>query len=280
MGLYNPRDSGDSNEGSGIPGVEKVVFYQRPSFGLKIWGPFVPASDNLTALYSLTALQTLIGITMFRTVRMRWRDTSFWGRVTKGANAIGGSYVLFNSGLEVSRLLLPYDPWYDEAKRARESAIAQGKKPNWWFGPLDQKPMSLAEWNEKMDVWILDQEENLDRQSTALVGSPEIKMGYNHIKEQNTRRQSEILEQLQHNTFERNRPLHQSKVALRELHNPKHQVVIPEEYQSEENSDFYEIWDLNDPWNVLANDANILVRFIPASVDIKADDVVQESTTS
>jgi hypothetical protein len=265
MGLYNPRDTGSTSSASssGLPMVGKTTFYQRPSFGLKIWGPLVPAADNLTALYSLTAFQTLIGITMFRTVRLRWKDTSFWGRLTKVANVTAGTYVLFNSGLEASRLLLPYDPWYDEAKRAREDAVAQGKKPNWWFGPFDMKPMGLAEWNSKMDKWIMDQEENLDRQSVSLVGSPEIKAGYLKIKELNTFRQSQILQQLNNGSFNDILPNYQPDGPIE---NDKQTCVIPAEMELESDLDLLEVWHMNDPWESLADDTNIMVRLIPSSL--------------
>ncbi|CCK69151.1 Mgr1p KNAG_0C00370 [Huiozyma naganishii CBS 8797] len=37
-------------------------FYVRPSLGLKLWGPLVPASDNRPALWSLLGVQTAVGI--------------------------------------------------------------------------------------------------------------------------------------------------------------------------------------------------------------------------
>ncbi|CAI1902837.1 hypothetical protein SEUBUCD646_0C00310 [Saccharomyces eubayanus] len=37
-------------------------FYLRPSLGLKLWGPLVPAPDNLSGLYTLVAVQSAVGI--------------------------------------------------------------------------------------------------------------------------------------------------------------------------------------------------------------------------
>lgn len=224
----------------------------------------MPAADNLTALYAMTAFQTLIGVTMLRTVRLRWRDKTFWGTVTRIANATAGTYVLFNSGLEISRLALPYDPWYDEAKKFRQEAIAAGKKPNWWLGPLDMKQMSLAEWNAKMDVWIADQEDNLERQSTTLVGSPEIEKGYLKIRDLNNYRQSQILQQLQSGTFKEFLPSYQSEGPKP---NSKKVLVIPEDITMEDDWDFIQVWELSDPWQSLAESTSIFVRLIPSSLD-------------
>ena len=36
-------------------------FYIRPSLGLKLWGPLVPAPDNLPGLYTLITIQSAVG---------------------------------------------------------------------------------------------------------------------------------------------------------------------------------------------------------------------------
>ncbi|EJS44526.1 YCL044C [Saccharomyces arboricola H-6] len=37
-------------------------FYVRPSLGLKLWGPLVPAPDNLSGLYTLISIQSAVGL--------------------------------------------------------------------------------------------------------------------------------------------------------------------------------------------------------------------------
>ncbi|CDR47241.1 CYFA0S30e00782g1_1 [Cyberlindnera fabianii] len=276
MGLYIPPTGGSSGNSSNSSGgksdgqggifptgsTTKIIFYSRPSVGLKIWGPLVPASDNLIALYGLTAFQGLFGLMMLRTVRRKWPDTTFKGRVTKFVNAVAGSYVIFNTGLEISRLSLPYDPWYEEARVARDAAKAHGKKVNWWFGPWDFKPMSFQEWNKKIDRWILEQEGNATRQGVALVGSPEIGKAYEKMREINTNRQSQILSQLRDGSFKETLPHYQTSGGSSQ-HPDRQGVVFPPGNELKDDVDLDEIWAINDPWELLGRDTDMLVRFIP-----------------
>ncbi|CCH58541.1 hypothetical protein TBLA_0A07510 [Henningerozyma blattae CBS 6284] len=64
----SPTDTTDDSSRD----IEK--FYIRPSLGLKMWGPLVPASDNKTGLWALVGTQTVIGILCvqrFRMLRLR-----------------------------------------------------------------------------------------------------------------------------------------------------------------------------------------------------------------
>ncbi|CAI4056403.1 hypothetical protein SKDZ_03G0270 [Saccharomyces kudriavzevii ZP591] len=46
-------------------------FYIRPSLGLKLWGPLVPAPDNLSGLYTLISIQSAVGLfALFRLRRL------------------------------------------------------------------------------------------------------------------------------------------------------------------------------------------------------------------
>ncbi|KAG7664667.1 MGR1 [[Candida] subhashii] len=86
--------------------------------------------------------------------------TSWWK--TGGAVVIG-SGMIFGAGLELSRLTLPYDPWYEEAQHYRKMAIKQGDKPSAWFGAYKYyDPLSLDSWIEKVGDWIKKVEKRID----------------------------------------------------------------------------------------------------------------------
>ena len=84
MGLYSPSGSDDTNGSNsrdtssndskqGTP--QSTPFYTRPSIGLKCWGPFVPAADNRTGLWTLLTIQSAVGILCFYKFR-KLRPTS------------------------------------------------------------------------------------------------------------------------------------------------------------------------------------------------------------
>lgn len=71
MTLYSPPDksnnnnnrpNGKDNDKDRTDDADYRRFYVRPSIGLKMWGPLVPASDNKAGIWSLIGLQTAIGI--------------------------------------------------------------------------------------------------------------------------------------------------------------------------------------------------------------------------
>ncbi|XDT38719.1 Mgr1-like, i-AAA protease complex subunit [Nakaseomyces glabratus] len=75
MGIFTPpgkSDKRDANEekptllGSNSKDETDVEkFWVRPSLGLKLWGPLVPASDNKTGLWTLVAVQSMVGLLCF-----------------------------------------------------------------------------------------------------------------------------------------------------------------------------------------------------------------------
>lgn len=179
MGVYFPPGSGkngnndtSAGDGGGIGGGTITIpnpsaFIPRnPSIGLKIWGPLVPASDNVAGLYFLTGLQIGIGLLSFNKARQLRKinlmrtglENTMARRLTKWACITGGSYLIFQSGLEMTRLSLPYDPWYEEAQHYRRVATKNGDSPSWWFGAFSYyQPMSFSEWNSKVEGWITNQ---------------------------------------------------------------------------------------------------------------------------
>lgn len=65
MAIYSPsnndNDKGQPKEETD-PLKQTERFYIRPSLGLKLWGPLVPASDNRTGLWTLVGIQTAFGL--------------------------------------------------------------------------------------------------------------------------------------------------------------------------------------------------------------------------
>lgn len=269
----NDREKGNSVFSRGSGDNDKIVFYNRPNVGLKIWGPLVPASDYVPGLYSLTCIQTLFGLMMIKNVRKIWHLKTPVARFSKLLSTLASGYLIFNSGLEVSRLTLPYDPWYEEAKEARIRAQHEGKKVNFWFGPWDFKPMTFKEWNEKVDTWILKTEAEYSTEpdtkgsiqtQTSIdfsPASPMIHTAYVQARTANKQRNSEILEQLSNkDAFQKILPNYQTfpNFSIQRPH-----LNIPDDNNLEDNFDLDEVWELNDPWVGLGQDTDFVVRFIP-----------------
>lgn len=66
MAVYSPSDNDDKPTGQPVSkkndAVQSERFYIRPSLGLKLWGPLVPASDNRKGLWTLVGIQTVAGV--------------------------------------------------------------------------------------------------------------------------------------------------------------------------------------------------------------------------
>lgn len=134
----------DSNIGS-------KKFANRPSLGLKMWGPLVPAADNRKGLWTLWTIQTGIGLyslyrfrklhlnqirtsmltsttgsmvnapSLNRFTKQPFTSTSKFIKWQKIGLLLLGMGLLSQSSLEYCRLkLLPFDPWYDEARLVRD----------------------------------------------------------------------------------------------------------------------------------------------------------------
>ncbi|CAB4253339.1 similar to Saccharomyces cerevisiae YCL044C MGR1 Subunit of the mitochondrial (mt) i-AAA protease supercomplex, which degrades misfolded mitochondrial proteins [Maudiozyma barnettii] len=181
MAVYSPPNDDDDNDvsKSAKETPQKTErFYIRPSLGLKLWGPFVPASDNRKGLWTLVGVQTALGLLcfyrfrklvnrslitaankakpegkVFNTVKNiadiptlnRFSTThkvlvmnnvpvaqktatnggtngkSRFNMLRKVLYLISGTALLSQSMLEFCRLkVLTYDPWYEEARTARD----------------------------------------------------------------------------------------------------------------------------------------------------------------
>lgn len=105
MALYTPPDRNKSpkenetiEEDQGARKNEKTIFYTRPSLGLKLWGPLVPASDNTAGLWSLVALQTALGlfcVKRFKSLRPKVikRDISDFPSLNRFSKTRGDMYI-------------------------------------------------------------------------------------------------------------------------------------------------------------------------------------------
>ncbi|CAR29048.1 hypothetical protein ZYGR_0W00760 [Zygosaccharomyces rouxii] len=79
MALYTPPDKSsppkahENEEDKGGSNREQddiKKFYVRPSLGLRLWGPLVPASDNKMGLWSLIGIQTAVGTFCLHRIRV------------------------------------------------------------------------------------------------------------------------------------------------------------------------------------------------------------------
>lgn len=139
----------------------------NPSLGLHLWGPLVPANDCKSCLFSLATIQ--LGAGAFLCLRPGRRVPSsrnVWtNRFLKLGGIVAGSYLVFTAGIEYARLALAYDPWVDDARRARKQdldvnhtfSLAHSWKNSfdlkqwkyWWFGPTDYEAVPWEEWKRR-----------------------------------------------------------------------------------------------------------------------------------
>ncbi|ODV77091.1 i-AAA protease complex subunit Mgr1 [Suhomyces tanzawaensis NRRL Y-17324] len=205
MGVYIPPPNDDDNDkqpsgsgsGSSSSGTTIVIpnpaswIPRNPSVGL-MWGPLTPASDNLPALYFMIGLQVVLGMVCMRKARHMWRPVlhrpgypqqlapkrSLWKALVPG---IAGTAAIFGAGLEITRMTLPYDPWYDEAKYYRKLASKNGDKPSLWFGAYKYyRPMDMNTWTDKVGAWIESVEKEMVADAAASSSEPLARASSDH----------------------------------------------------------------------------------------------------
>lgn len=311
MGVYIPPGSGSDDEGDGSSSGDRgkgkftvpnpaYFLAHNPSFGLKLWGPLVPASDNIPALSLLTAIQIGIGMLGFSKARQLRKanlfryniENTFQRKFTKYICILGASYVTFESGLEISRLLLPYDPWYDEAKYYRRLATKQGERPSWWFGAVGYyKPMSYKEWSSKVERWIASQSNMIEYELGVVKGSSlpagrgGTKAGSVTSKLAKKARYAEIYESLHENNLKTfKRMLETDLKDVNEINKGqrldlimegKSDVKYNEEYSKphiqlrnhriDTDDDFEMVWLNFDPWEELKQETDYDIRIVTRS---------------
>ncbi|CAN6646678.1 hypothetical protein TRVA0_022S00232 [Trichomonascus vanleenenianus] len=230
--------------------VDSKRRYQNPTFGLSIWGPFVPASDCRECLYALTGIQTLCGLMLWWVPWMRSSGTSRWMKwFRRAAGAAAGSYVMMLSGLEIIRLQLPNDPWADDAARARNTAEARGEKVSRWFGPAGYRPVEFKEWKRRIDARLAQGDRAHTRVET-------VRSVYTEIQEKNRSIAKEILTDLQRN---KRFPVREEFEEDEEKYRQANQALL-RDLKDEEIE-----WDALDPWDQLHEETDIMVRLLPHS---------------
>lgn len=267
---------------------------RNPSIGLRLFTPVVPAADNRPALFLVTTTQLLLGLLLMTRRTPRFGESVFRARTATVARYIGGSAAVFLSGLEYSRLSLPYDPWAEEAKRWRKWATKKGLKPSWWFGGIwYYQPMNMTDWQKKTRQWILntslylrsdgESSPEVSKESNMLAGISigplaTLRQGesqtyediYQNLHRINTRRMETSLKEELSSVTELNKA---ERIDL--ILEGKGPVHLNEEYGKpsitlgnhdiKDDEDFEMMWANFEPWDELGQETDFDVRLIPRS---------------
>ncbi|CAI5756572.1 unnamed protein product [Candida verbasci] len=251
---------------------------KNPSVGL-FWGPLTPASDNKPAMYTMIGLQFLIGVKFFSYARNNLRLNFINGRIFRKSiwkgisQIIIGSGLVFGSGLELTRVLLPYDPWREEAKYYRKIAFKNGVQPSFWFGGLQfYTPMSTKTWIEKTNTWLKNMEKrgNPSKNSELLL-KLNSKGKYNEIYQKlydtnNTRFQHLLTNELV-NVNENNKGIRLDEIleGNSELVNPDYSKpnIQLGNHTMENDDEFEMVWVNFDPWDEIKLETDYDIRLIP-----------------
>lgn len=266
--------------------------HKNPSLAL-FWGPLMPAADNLPATYTMIGLQFLLGTMCLRRARHLFQGTVMTKnglspmprkRVRSLLPGLGGSLLVFGSGLELARCCMPYDPWYDEAKQFRRMAIREGKRPSAWFGALDSyTPMLRQEWLDKLGEYVLSAEQRLagagflkdkppsapgqTRLGVALGKKQKFLEIYALLAETSKNRRRELLENDLKDVTELNRVSRIDAVLdgtsqHRNQDYEKPRITLGNQ-SIESDQDFDYVWQSFDPWSELKDEVSYEIRLIP-----------------
>lgn len=290
---------------------------RNPKVGL-IWGPLTPASDNLPALYSMIGLQFVIGCGFFKYARTlsRLRPIGGFqqqphahmapklvrtGPIWKIAlSVITGSTLSFGSGLELCRVTLPYDPWYDEAQHYRRMAVKNGDKPSSWFGAYRYyKPMDFKTWIDKVGDWIENVEKEIKIDDPANFANLSLELGknsnvinvqrqpqtsggilnklnnkgkyleiYTKLNENNTKRWEKLLHEDLNEVTELNKAPRLDLIleGKSDLINPEFtkSAIILGNHTMDDDDQFEMVWLNFEPWDELKLDTEYDIRLVPS----------------
>ena len=266
---------------------------RNPSVGL-FTGPLTPASDNLPALYSMVGLQLVIGMFCLRTSRRIYKGLGSGQPLYQGANGlpiypsrsrtlfkalipgVAGVGTIFGCGLEISRLCLPYDPWFDEAKHYRKLATKNGNKPSAWFGAYNYyRPMTMSVWSDKLGDWIKHAEQSLESQpghtpKSSILNKLHDKGNYTEVYhrlvESNTSRRQELQDNFLDKVNELNKAeridsiLDGTSPYINPNYLKPHIQLRHNSIQSDD--DFDMVWLNFDPWEELKLETSYDLRLI------------------
>lgn len=246
-------------EGSGKNGPQ---MNSNPSLGLGIWGPLVPANDCITCLGLLAGLQLGAGAWLWlRPGRRPPPARGVWANCgIKIAGALAGSYLVFMSGIEFARLALPYDPWVEDARAARQTLssttkrdLARWSPSSWWFkwfGPSNYHAVSWQEWQQRTTAY-------LEKAERAQPHFEKLKDFHDALTKKNLSIAAEV----------------HRKIATNEIQAPEIAVQELEALNSfpelEEGVDLYEEIDLSnsDLWDFFEEPRSFSVIVVPRSTN-------------
>lgn len=288
-----PTGSSGSSSTITIPDPGSLI-PRNPSVGLKHWGPLVPASDNKMALSMLTTLQVAIGILGFHKARVLRRSNlvamgipnTFGRRTAKWSCVFGGSYMVFTAGLEITRLLLPYDPWAEEARLYRRLAVKNGDKPSWWFGAYRYfSPMPYTEWTKKTELWLMNANNYINTVDAAAKNGEKSALGHSAIlrKLAEKGRYSDIHAKIRTTNREKYRNLVENDLKdVSEINKGSRIDLILEgkgpvhynenytkphlqlgNHEMETDDDFEMVWMNFEPWEELKQETDYDIRLVP-----------------
>lgn len=262
-----------------------AFFPQNPSIGLRLLTPVVPASDNKPALATLATFQLLCGLGLMGRRSVRLGEAAWRTRLGTAARVLFGSALVLLSGLEYARLLLPYDPWSEEARWWRQWAVKHGQRPSWWYGAIEHyTPMSMDQWRAKTAAWISNSANAMETaaqppadsvlSSVAIGPNSTLKAGqastyfdiYTHLRQINTKRTRELLEGELAKVTELTKAQRIDAVLEgRGRANPDYTKphIVLGNHTMETDDEFDMVWANFEPWDELGEETEFDVRIFP-----------------
>lgn len=213
----------------------------NPTIGLGMWGPLMPASDCKLCLATLIGLQVNSGALLWTVSRQIPQGTrgKWTNRIIRGSRKCLASYILFMASMEVTRFMLPYDPWVEDAKKARQREdMLRIKYSPWdlrewrykWFGPSNYHACSWNEWKERTIGF-------LDRADQARPNFDKLINHHRGIVDANMTVADEVLERI------RNGSLEAPDMTVAEM---QEQLQVLPDFGDEMEQEVYDEVDLSD----------------------------------
>lgn len=262
----------------------RIAIPRNPLVGL-VWGPLTPLLDNRVAMASAIALQLAIGIWGFSKARHIYKLARYYHQLRPKLALkalvpfVAGTVLVFGLGLEMARMALPYDPWYDEARHWRRVAERHGHKPLSWFGAYNlYTPMPFKQWLEMVNQWLKVKERQIAsgggdggpaKPQVLRQLNPPGKYNelYQGIHDANTKRYHELLQNELKDVNELNKAeridlILEGKLPWVNPHYAKPHIQLGT-FQMDLIEDFEMAWDNFNPWEELKLETDCDIRLIP-----------------
>lgn len=261
-----------------------ALFPHNPSIGLRLLTPVVPASDNKPALAALSTFQLLCGLGLMARRPVRLGEAAWRARLGAVARVLLGAALVLLSGLEYARLLLPYDPWGEEARRWRHWAVKNGHRPSWWYGAIEHyTPMPMDQWRAKTVAWIGNTANAMETaplpaesvlSSVSIGPNSTLKAAqagtyldiYSHLRLINTKRTRSLLEGDLADVTELTRA-RRIDAALEGMgrSNPDYSKpnIVLGSHPLDSDDEFDMVWANFEPWDEIGEETEFDVRIIP-----------------